>query len=173
MKKRIDDIEVLRAFAVILVIVEHMHFNLFAWNTPALESFYRYFGGWTGVDLFFAISGFVIARDLVPRLRGAGDRQAYVGVTLVFWVRRCWRLLPSAWTWLAIILLASVFFNRSGAWGSVTNNVVSKSASYGLYLQRTSSVNVGGNSWRDNGAGTRFTSATLQLKYGALPTPPP
>ena len=36
MKKRIDDIEVLRAFAVILVIVEHMHFNLFAWNTPAL-----------------------------------------------------------------------------------------------------------------------------------------
>ncbi|MCP5204709.1 MAG: acyltransferase [Pseudomonadales bacterium] len=123
MKKRIDDIEVLRAFAVILVIVEHMHFNLFAWNTPALESFYRYFGGWTGVDLFFAISGFVIARDLVPRLRGAGDRQAYVGVTLVFWVRRCWRLLPSAWTWLAIILLASVFFNRSGAWGSVTNNV--------------------------------------------------
>ncbi|MFC1578883.1 acyltransferase family protein [Pseudomonadota bacterium] len=123
MKKRIDDIEILRAFAVMLVVVEHMHFNLFAWNTPALEGFYRFFGGWTGVDLFFAISGFVIARDLVPRLQAAGDRQNYFGITLVFWVRRCWRLLPSAWAWLAIILLASVFFNRSGAWGTIANNV--------------------------------------------------
>jgi len=50
-KKRIDDIEILRAFAVMLVVVEHMHFNLFAWNSPALASFYSVFGGWTGVDL--------------------------------------------------------------------------------------------------------------------------
>ena len=91
MNKRIDDIEILRAFAVILVIVEHMHFNLFAWNTPALAGFYRYFGGWTGVDLFFAISGFVIARDLVPRLHAAGGRENYCSITLIFWVRRFWR----------------------------------------------------------------------------------
>ena len=123
MKKRIDDIEILRAFAVILVVVEHMHFNLFAWNSPALASFYSVFGGWTGVDLFFAISGFVIARDLVPRLQAAGGRQDYFAVTLVFWVRRGWRLLPSAWMWLLLILLASVYLNRSGAWGSVANNV--------------------------------------------------
>ena len=123
MKKRIDDIEILRAFAVMLVVVEHMHFNLFAWNSPALASFYSVFGGWTGVDLFFAISGFVIARDLVPRLQAAGRRQDYFSVTLVFWVRRGWRLLPSAWMWLLLILLASVYLNRSGAWGSVANNV--------------------------------------------------
>ena len=123
MKKRIDDIEILRAFAVMLVVVEHMHFNLFTWNTPALASFYSVFGGWTGVDLFFAISGFVIARDLVPRLQAAGGRQDYFSVTLVFWVRRGWRLLPSAWMWLLLILLASVYLNRSGAWGSVANNV--------------------------------------------------
>ena len=123
MKKRIDDIEILRAFAVMLVVVEHMHFNLFTWNTPALASFYSVFGGWTGVDLFFAISGFVIARDLVPRLQAAGRRQDYFSVTLVFWVRRGWRLLPSAWMWLLLILLASVYLNRSGAWGSVANNV--------------------------------------------------
>lgn len=106
-----------------LVVVEHMHFNLFAWNSPALASFYSVFGGWTGVDLFFAISGFVIARDLVPRLQAAGGRQDYFSVTLVFWVRRGWRLLPSAWMWLLLILLASVYLNRSGAWGSVANNV--------------------------------------------------
>tara|TARA_R110001599_G_scaffold145321_1_gene327607 strand:- start:58470 stop:59627 length:1158 start_codon:yes stop_codon:yes gene_type:complete len=122
-QKRIDDIEILRAFAVILVVVEHMHFNLFAWNTPVLKNFYSYFGGWTGVDLFFAISGYVIAKDLVPRLRGAATRQHYVNASLIFWTRRIWRLLPSAWLWLAVILFSSVFLNRSGAWGSVANNV--------------------------------------------------
>ena len=121
-KRRIDDIEILRAFAVILVVVEHMQFNLFHWNTPALKSFYEYYGGWTGVDLFFAISGFVIARDLVPKLHGAGSGASYFRTTLIFWVRRFWRLIPSAWTWLTLIFLASVFLNSSGAWGTVSNN---------------------------------------------------
>jgi len=121
-KRRIDDIEILRAFAVILVVVEHMQFNLFHWNTPALKSFYEYYGGWTGVDLFFAISGFVIARDLVPKLHSAGSRANYFHRTLIFWVRRFWRLIPSAWAWLTLIFLASVFFNSSGAWGTVSNN---------------------------------------------------
>ena len=58
----IDDIEILRGFAVLLVIVEHMQHNLFTWATPTLNRLYTYLGGWTGVDLFFAISGFVIAR---------------------------------------------------------------------------------------------------------------
>ncbi len=122
-KKRIDDIEILRAFAVILVIIEHMKLNLFHWSTPALKLFYDNFGGWTGVDLFFAISGYVIARDLVPKLRGAESRDSYFSITLAFWARRFWRLIPSAWTWLTLVLLASVFCNNTGAWGTVPNNV--------------------------------------------------
>lgn len=122
MKKRIDDIEILRAFAVLLVIVEHMQINLFTWGSPVLDPLFRYLGGWTGVDLFFVISGFVIARDLVPRLQSAPDRQDYFGSVIAFWVRRFWRLAPSAWLWLAIILIGVVFFNSSGAWGSLRAN---------------------------------------------------
>jgi len=62
--RRIDDIEILRACAVLLVVVEHMQINLLRWGTPALKQFYHYFSGWTGVDLFFVIPVF---RDL--RLR--------------------------------------------------------------------------------------------------------
>jgi peptidoglycan/LPS O-acetylase OafA/YrhL len=39
-----------------------------------------------------------------------------------FWVRRFWRLIPSAWTWLGIILLSSVLFNRSGAFDTFHTN---------------------------------------------------
>jgi peptidoglycan/LPS O-acetylase OafA/YrhL len=122
MKNRIADIEILRAFAVILVVVEHMHLNLFTWNTPVLDRLFTYLGGWTGVDLFFAISGFVIARDLLPRLQSAGNRQEYFNSAIEFWIRRFWRLTPSAWVWLTLIMLATVFLNDSGVWGSFRGN---------------------------------------------------
>lgn len=120
--KRIDDIEVLRAVAVVLVLIEHMNINLIPWRSVAIERFYAYFGGWTGVDLFFAISGFVIARDLVPRLQGCNNRESYLNTTIVFWLRRFWRIIPSAWFWLGFILLATVAFNQSSAWGEFRYN---------------------------------------------------
>jgi peptidoglycan/LPS O-acetylase OafA/YrhL len=122
MKKRIDDIELLRGFAVLFVVVHHAAGNLFTWSTPGLTRFYSYFGGWFGVDLFFAISGFVIARDLVPRLQQSTSTARTLNITLAFWVRRAWRILPSAWLWLAIILLASVAFNQSGVYGTFRTN---------------------------------------------------
>ncbi len=72
----------------------------------------HYLQTWPGVDLFFAISGFVIARGLLPELAASTNPVRTMGA---FWVRRFWRLVPSAWLWLIIILLGSVVFNRSGA----------------------------------------------------------
>lgn len=122
MTNRIDDIEVLRAFAVLLVIVEHMNINLFHWSTPALSRLYTYFGGWTGVDLFFAISGFVIARNLLPKILENDHRGVFFTRVTEFWIRRFWRLIPSAWLWLLLITFATLFFNESGVWGSSRNN---------------------------------------------------
>ncbi|MBF0677171.1 acyltransferase [Pseudomonas sp.] len=122
MKKRIDDIELLRGFAVLFVVIHHAADNLFTWSTPGLTRFYSYFGGWFGVDLFFAISGFVIARDLVPRLQQSYGTTHTLNITLAFWVRRAWRILPSAWLWLAIILIASLAFNQSGVFGTFRTN---------------------------------------------------
>ena len=122
-KTRIDDIEILRGIAVLMVVIHHAHDNLFTWATPNLTLFYSYFSGWVGVDLFFAISGFVIARDLVPRLQASPGSEDATRLILAFWVRRIWRLLPSAWLWLSVILVASVVFNQSGAFGAFRTNL--------------------------------------------------
>lgn len=114
---RIDDIEILRGIAVLMVVIHHAKGSLFTWNTPMLKLVYTYFGGDVGVDLFFAISGFVIARDLIPRLAKTADTHSFLIETTNFWIRRFWRLIPSAWLWLFIILLASLFFNSSTAFG--------------------------------------------------------
>jgi peptidoglycan/LPS O-acetylase OafA/YrhL len=123
MKGRIGDIEFLRGIAVLMVVIHHANDNLFMWSSPALERFYTFFAGWSGVDLFFAISGFVIARDLVPRLQAAQGWHSTKSMVLSFWLRRAWRLLPSAWLWLLIMLVAAVLFNDSGVFGSVRSNL--------------------------------------------------
>jgi len=123
MKTRIDDIEILRGIAVLMVVLHHAHGNLFTWATPKMELFYTYFSGWVGVDLFFAISGFVIARDLVPRLQASPGGDTTTRLVLAFWIRRFWRLIPSAWLWLLVILIASVAFNQAGAFGAFRTNL--------------------------------------------------
>ena len=121
-KERIDCIEVLRAVAVMFVVVHHIKGSLIKITTPGLIRFYDYFYGWVGVDLFFAISGFVIARSLLPQFPADGNRQLFWRTALSFWVRRAWRLLPSSWLWLAIILACAAFYNESGVFGSFRTN---------------------------------------------------
>ncbi len=120
--RRIADIELLRAIAVIFVLLEHVRINLFVWLVGPETKFYTYFGFWNGVDLFFAISGFVIARSLLPSLEKTRDSTQFFAAALAFWIRRAFRLLPSAWLWLAVILAAALFLNRSGAFGPFRSN---------------------------------------------------
>lgn len=121
--KRIMDIEVLRAIAVLGVLFHHLQGSLFTDVVPLLAKLHAWAQPWWGVDLFFAISGFVIARSLVPALQGCTSRQQYWQQTRNFWLRRAFRLLPSAWLWLALMLLACVFVNRSGAFGTLSANL--------------------------------------------------
>jgi peptidoglycan/LPS O-acetylase OafA/YrhL len=119
--RRIDDIEVLRALAVGMVVVGHIPPQF----APSLYSgvVYRIFGFWSGVDLFLAISGFVIARSLVSVLTQSRGWPEFAEVTLRFWFRRAWRLLPSAWLWLVVVLVAAACFNRSNAFGPFWANL--------------------------------------------------
>ena len=120
---RIADIEILRAFAILFVLIEHAHGGLLNHMSRRLDHFYMYFGGNQGVDLFFAISGCVIARSLFPALEHARGASAYFNATLAFWIRRAWRLIPSAWLWLAVIMVCVLFFNRSGVFGTFEANL--------------------------------------------------
>lgn len=147
--KRIMDIEVLRAIAVLGVLFHHLSGNLFQDPVPLLESIHAWAQPWWGVDLFFAISGFVIARSLIPALRGCSNRQECWEQTRNFWLRRVFRLLPSAWLWLALVLLLCMFFNRSGAFGTVQANLQATLAGVLQY------------------ANFRFADAFFRYEYGS------
>lgn len=119
--KKIQDIEVLRALAVMVVLWQHID-NLFPVGIPALQSAFQFFGGTFGVDLFFCVSGFVIARDLIPKIENAAPNRVWQ-VAIAFWIKRMWRLWPAAWFWLIAILFAAALFNRSGAYGPLMDNM--------------------------------------------------
>ncbi|MBC3346288.1 acyltransferase [Pseudomonas sp. SWRI196] len=147
--KRIMDIELLRAVAVMGVLFHHVQGMPFPGGWPRLAALSGSFQLWWGVDLFFAISGFVIGRSLIPQLRGCDTSRQFWATVREFWIRRAFRLLPSAWLWLLLMLLAALFFNRSGAFGSVQANV---QATLAGFLQF---------------ANLRFADAFMRYEYGA------
>lgn len=111
-RTKILEIEVLRAVAILFVITAHSHNGLWWRPTPFENSLsFAY-----GVDLFFCVSGFVIARSFYGPLSEAAATggPVYWNAVAAFWIRRAYRIIPLAWLWLAIPLLMSVFFNRSG-----------------------------------------------------------
>lgn len=85
-----DDVQGMRALAVVLVIAAHA-------GVPFLA------GGFVGVDVFFVISGFLITGLLVREVEAEG-RLSLTG----FWSRRARRILPAATLVLVVTLLASL-----------------------------------------------------------------
>ncbi|HXW78146.1 MAG TPA: acyltransferase, partial [Acidimicrobiales bacterium] len=85
-----DDIQGLRAIAVLGVVFYHAHVSFLG-------------GGYTGVDVFFVISGFLITDLLWRELTGTGR------ISLsAFYGRRIRRLLPVAILVLLVTMVASL-----------------------------------------------------------------
>lgn len=110
----IGDIEVLRAVAILITLFAHLG-ALFVWGNAFHKKANAHLAFWGGVDLFFVISGFVIARQLLRELSGCNSSAEFWRATGAFWIRRAFRILPSAWSWLVIVVIASVTFNHAGA----------------------------------------------------------
>lgn len=114
MNERFENINLLRAFAAMAVVVYHvievMHWSAFPIAGPLLT--FRV--GWIGVDLFFVISGFVITRSALTLYRqdAAEFRRRY-------WARRLSRIVPlyvlTGALW--IVLFEPAFFDPpAGHW---------------------------------------------------------
>jgi peptidoglycan/LPS O-acetylase OafA/YrhL len=88
--KRVDGIDGMRTFAVMLVIVYHFE--------PAMVP-----GGSIGVDIFYTISGFVITRLLIAEYARTGD----IGLRQ-FYRRRWLRLMPALLVLCALTALLSL-----------------------------------------------------------------
>lgn len=97
---RIHGLDTLRALAVTLVVLHH--YVLFVSGA----STFGWVGeiGWVGVDLFFALSGYLIGNQIFQALRGAG------GLSLGrFYARRLLRTLPNFYVVLALYALWPAF----------------------------------------------------------------
>ena len=81
------DVQALRAVAVMAVVLYHL------WPE-------RLPGGFVGVDIFFVISGFLITQHLMGEISRTG--RVALGA---FWARRIRRLLPAAFTVIAVSLV--------------------------------------------------------------------
>ena len=87
-----SEIQALRAAAVLLVVVAHL------W--PSVLP-----GGFVGVDVFFAISGFLITSLLLREI----DRTGKLSLS-DFWARRARRILPAALVTLLFCAIATIVF---------------------------------------------------------------
>jgi peptidoglycan/LPS O-acetylase OafA/YrhL len=111
--KKNRDLEILRAVAITYVIALHWAPHFLARFGSLADMFNQHTALWSGVDLFFCISGFVIAKSTLERL----NHSSFAGFSLPFWIRRIFRLWPSAWLWALTALALSIVWNRSGLFG--------------------------------------------------------
>ncbi len=100
--------------------LQHANFNL-VFNAPWLDALFGWGQFWPGVDLFFVISGYLIAGGL---LRGMGAPGMIARMELArFWTRRAWRLWPVSWLWLGLIVLGSLMWQDPPFLGTVAMNL--------------------------------------------------
>jgi peptidoglycan/LPS O-acetylase OafA/YrhL len=115
---RIKELDGLRAVAIGLVVA--FHFDMYL---P---------GGFVGVDLFFAISGFVITRQVLANLDGSGDvgtggPRSGSSILIDFYRRRAWRLVPGLVVTIAVVVMTVMAFPSHDVGHTATNAVASLS----------------------------------------------
>lgn len=106
-------IDGLRAIAVLAVIIYHLHAR---WLP----------GGFSGVDLFFVISGFVVSLS-----HARFHWRHFSDFVITFYARRMKRILPALLVCLLLTQLASTLFIPQ-AWLSDTNEKTGRFALFGL-----------------------------------------
>lgn len=116
------EIQGLRALAVLVVVVFHLH--------PAFLT-----GGYVGVDVFFVISGYLITSHLVSEFETSG-RIALVA----FWSRRIRRLLPAALLVLASSAVATVLWVPRALWTDTFHQIMASALYAQNWLLATNSV---------------------------------
>jgi peptidoglycan/LPS O-acetylase OafA/YrhL len=112
-RKFLPEIQVLRAVAVMLVVLYHY------WPGTLR-------GGYVGVDAFFVISGYLITSHLIREVDRTGTVRLWA-----FYARRARRLLPAAVLVLLFVALGTVLLLPTDLWASTAHEVTAS----GFYVQ--------------------------------------
>jgi peptidoglycan/LPS O-acetylase OafA/YrhL len=100
---RLSGLDVIRGLATVLIVIHHTSADVLP-DIPAVTGI---FGailwrirniGWTGIDLFFVLSGFFMGRTILTDLQERGK------IRLArFWRRRFARIIPSYYVLLLVL----------------------------------------------------------------------
>src|ERR1035437_3227792 len=112
-RKFLPEIQVLRAVAVMLVVIYHYWPGTFT-------------GGYVGVDAFFVISGYLITSHLFREADRTGTVRLWA-----FYARRARRLLPASIFVLLFVAVGTVLLLPTDLWASTAHEVTAS----GFYVQ--------------------------------------
>lgn len=126
-----EDIQVLRAVAIVMVVLQHYRGRL---PTPVwYQGMFEHVSFWAGVDVFFAISGYLIYRTFSRDMQRADSKLAALGS---FAVRRFRRLYPACLLWVAVSIALSFVLTtapNSDPWPIIKSGVAGLTGWSNLY----------------------------------------
>ena len=157
--ERVPELDGVRGLAIVLVLVWHYFVSALrvAPATPLAYIQKAMWLSWSGVDLFFVLSGFLIGGILMDNR----NAQNYFSV---FYVRRTCRIFPLYFAALALFWLCRAFASPAFAW------VFDKSLPWWSYATYTQNI-VGSirSDWGAMGLGITWSLAVEEQFYVMLP----
>lgn len=100
--KRIPELDGLRGFAILIVVLLHYFYKPGALAPAGYRHFQAIFRlGWVGVDLFFVLSGFLIGGILL-------EARTSKNYFKTFYTRRFFRIIPIYYAWIALYIVLIV-----------------------------------------------------------------
>ncbi|MEP7354254.1 MAG: acyltransferase [Acidobacteriota bacterium] len=115
-RQRNLQIDVLRAVAILMVLLCHtVYLRKPTWDEPLWRA------GWSGVDLFFVISGFLIAGLLFSEYR----REGQIHFSR-FFIRRAFKIYPAFYAIILITVIPGLLSSHAGwsGWRPLLNDVL-------------------------------------------------
>ena len=117
---RSKQIDILRAITVILVLIHHMKIvpvdqgaTLNGINKILVQ------GGWSGVDIFFVLSGFLVSGLLFR------EYEKYQDIRVVhFLIRRGFKIYPPFWCLIAVTVLYNLVMHIAMSWHSIVYELI-------------------------------------------------
>lgn len=113
--RNIANLDILRSLAILLVFSGHFGGEFHA--SPAFLKLPPIYFGWTGVDLFFVLSGYLIGAQIWKEIQKTGTVE--LGR---FLLRRGLRIWPLYFSFVLLIAAEGILFHRncSGLWADAT-----------------------------------------------------